>query len=101
MSIKQLAPFLYACIKTSKSSANKRCDIMGASLHTLPPQSLLVPQPPPPPIIHDILCGMIKKRYGDSGSPCLRPFVGEKTSVSIENKGHTSHTHLYPSLIKA
>jgi hypothetical protein len=37
ISLRQSALDLYACIRISKSSANRRCDTIGASLHTFIP----------------------------------------------------------------
>jgi hypothetical protein len=54
----------------------------GASLHTLIPSNS--PLSSAPLIKLDNPSATQRNKYGDKGSPFLRPLVGEKKSVSIE-----------------
>jgi hypothetical protein len=74
-----LALAFEALISTSESSANKRWLKLGASLHTrtpsrLPSRSALFNNEEKP-------SAQIRKRYGEIGSPCLKPRCGVITSV--------------------
>jgi hypothetical protein len=63
-----------AYTRINESSANKRCETDGASQQTFTPSITPISSACDKRL--DSPSEQIKNRYGDNGSPCLRPLVG-------------------------